>query len=157
MTPDASRRELESFVRRWSSLDHAHDAPPRIWLSAYAGAASTPEDAEEAVAAMPKDTPRAPPTAAARAALGEVLRLKGALGDALPLLESAYRACMTIEDPPWHVFAAMHLAEAREASGDVGACEAYRTVLDRWGGAKPRSITAEAARARYRALGCSKQ
>jgi serine/threonine-protein kinase len=62
---------------------------------------------------------------------------------------------MTIEDPPWHVFAAMHLAEAREASGDgVGACEAYRTVLDRWGSAKPRSTTAEAARARVRALGC---
>jgi serine/threonine-protein kinase len=155
MTPDAARRERESFVRRWSSLDHAHDAPPRIWLAAYAGAASTPEDAEEAAAAMPKDTPKAPPTAAARAALGEVLRLKGAVSEALPLLASAYRACMTIDDPPWHVFAAMHLGEAREASGDAaGACEAYRTVLDRWGGAKPRSITAEAARTRVRALAC---
>jgi serine/threonine-protein kinase len=154
MTPDAARRERESFVRRWSSLDHSHDAPQRVWLSAYAGA-STSEDADEAAAAMPADMPKAPATAAARAALGEVLRLKGALGDALPLLESASRACMTIEDPPWHVFAAMHLAEARETNGDsAGACEAYRAVLDRWGGAKPRSTTAEAARARVRTLGC---
>jgi eukaryotic-like serine/threonine-protein kinase len=62
---------------------------------------------------------------------------------------------MTVDDPPWHVFAALHLAEAREASGDdPGACEAYRAVLDRWGGAKPRSMTAEAARARVRALAC---
>jgi serine/threonine-protein kinase len=155
MTPEAARRERESFVRRWSSLDHSHDAPQRIWLSAYAGAASTPEDADEAAGAMPPDMPKSPATAAARAALGEVLRLKGAPIDALPLLESASRACMTIDDPPWHVFAAMHLAEAREASGDsAGACEAYRVVLDRWGGAKPRSTTAEAARARVRTLGC---
>ena len=40
---------------------------------------------------------------------------------------------------------------------DVGETDeggAYRAVLDRWGGAKPRSTTAEAARARARTLRC---
>jgi hypothetical protein len=37
-----------------------------------------------------------------------------------------------------------------------GACAQYAAVLARWGHAKPRSVTAEKARSRSKALGCDK-
>lgn len=45
--------------------------------------------------------------------------------------------------------------QALEERGEKGrACEVYGAVLARWGAAKPRSVTAEEARRRARALGC---
>lgn len=47
------------------------------------------------------------------------------------------------------------LGQVLERKGDqAGACEAYRYVLGRWGNARPRSVIAEEARARSKALGC---
>jgi hypothetical protein len=48
-------------------------------------------------------------------------------------------------------------AQALETKKDTeGACAAYKVVLDRWGHAKPRSVTADQARERAKALGCVK-
>jgi serine/threonine-protein kinase len=47
--------------------------------------------------------------------------------------------------------------QALEAQRDrAGACEAYRSILARWGKASPRSVTAEAAAKRVQALGCAR-
>jgi len=55
-----------------------------------------------------------------------------------------------------HVAAQLDLAQALEQTGDVpGACRAYAEVLDRWGHAVPRSVSAEAARDGSRRLRCS--
>jgi serine/threonine-protein kinase len=52
-----------------------------------------------------------------------------------------------------HTRALAWLGHARAAKHDTaGACAAYRVVLERWGNAKPRSVTADDVRKRARAL-----
>jgi serine/threonine-protein kinase len=150
---DDAQKAIDAFVARWSELDPAADAAARAWLAAT-DAVTTPADANAALAKRPADL-AAPPNAEAKARLGEVYRLAGRLDEALPLLEAGARSCPNLYEPLWHVRASFHLAQAREAKGDApGACEAYRAVLARWGNASPRSITAEQARARIKALAC---
>jgi serine/threonine-protein kinase len=56
-----------------------------------------------------------------------------------------------------HVQAEEELGEALAATGDTaGACAEYESVIDLWGRAKPRSVTAERAREQARRLGCTK-
>ena len=64
---------------------------------------------------------------------------------------------IALDDPVSYVRANETLGRALEAKGDKqGACEAYAAVLARWGGATPRSTTAERTKARVAALGCSR-
>jgi hypothetical protein len=56
-------------------------------------------------------------------------------------------------DPMTWMSAQLELGQALEAKGDrPGARAAYERVLERWGKAKPRSLTAERARARQAGL-----
>ena len=49
----------------------------------------------------------------------------------------------------------LFLGETLEHRGDkAGACAEYARVLQRWGHAKPKSVTANAAREHARSLGC---
>jgi serine/threonine-protein kinase len=144
----------DAFVKRWTALDRAVDAGLRIWIAAYASAASTPAAAREALALMP-DGGAGDVMRDMRASVGEVERLAGRLPEARALLERAVRACASGEVVVRQVRAALSLGETCEALDDAAcACRAYASVLDRWGAAKPRSITAEKARARRRALDC---
>jgi serine/threonine-protein kinase len=84
-----------------------------------------------------------------------VLALAGRTDDAVPFLERAVATCLVLDDPVGHTRAWAALARVRDARGDTqGACAAFRVVLDRWGSARPRSVTADAARSRLRALSC---
>ena len=66
-------------------------------------------------------------------------------------------ACFSPDSIRSHQYAAELLGEALEAKGDKdGACVAYGEVLVHWGNAKPRSVTADKARAHMKTLGCSK-
>jgi serine/threonine-protein kinase len=94
--------------------------------------------------------------------VGRVLALAGRPADAAPNLEAVARSCVPFTGyrsstrAPFILRASYDLGEAREAMGDrVGACESYRRVLERWGHAKPRSVTADEARAHAKALGCA--
>jgi eukaryotic-like serine/threonine-protein kinase len=50
------------------------------------------------------------------------------------------------------------LGQAREKKGDKpGACAAYSVVLDYWGHAKPKSVTANETRLRTKTLDCFSQ
>jgi predicted Ser/Thr protein kinase len=71
-------------------------------------------------------------------------------------LEAAAQFCLA-EDSPFAIRrSALLLGEIRESQkNQPAACAAYARVLARWGDAKPRSITADKARARSKALGCS--
>jgi serine/threonine-protein kinase len=154
LSDDDANRATDSFVRRWAEIDRGGDAAARTWLAAATGA-TTRAQAEALLSRLPPGASKARVGAKERADLGEVYRLAGRLDDALPLLEAGARSCMTAYEPLWHVRAAFHLAQARDAKGDAaGACEAYGAVLARWGAASPRSTTAEQARARLRALKC---
>lgn len=47
------------------------------------------------------------------------------------------------------------LGRVLEETGDRdGACAQYAAILFRWGNAKPKSVTADKARARSKALSC---
>jgi len=117
----------------------------------------TAEDAKDALTALPAYAPLPPyrPATMADAAVGLTFFLAGRTDDALRWLERAARTCRVLDLPVEHTRAHYWLGMAREASGDKeGACAAYRVVRDRWGKAKPRSITAEKAAERLRALSC---
>jgi hypothetical protein len=85
---------------------------------------------------------------------------------ALPFLLSESRWCGTpvtsraMVDVDWMIQRfqdSFLLGQALEQIEDTkGACAAYKVVLDRWAHAKPRSVTAEKAGDRSKALGCAK-
>jgi serine/threonine-protein kinase len=89
------------------------------------------------------------------AAVGHTYLLAGLHDEALPWLERGAKTCRALDLPIEHTRALLWLGMARDATHDrEGACSAYRTVHARWGKAKPRSVTAEKAAERMRALGC---
>ena len=86
---------------------------------------------------------------------GHMHLLAGNVTRAIPLLETAAQTCQGLQRGALHVQAHLWLGAAKEKAADVpGACIAYRFVLQRWGAARPRSVTAEEADRRIRALGC---
>ncbi len=126
-----------------------------LWQRAYGGLAATPEEANEAVAARARFSP--PPS---RRPTGDftgapALLMAGLVDEALPELELAASSCTPITDPWGDTRAHELLGQARAAKLDKArACAEYGIVLDRWGAAKPQSVTATRVRERARALGC---
>jgi serine/threonine-protein kinase len=151
-------------ARRDAWIERARDGassrrPGDLWLRAYAAPAETADEAKVAEAALASFLP--PPLARdlepVDALYGKVLLLAGRIEDALPHLRAAAATCLAFDDPFVQTRASSDLGRALEARGDkAGACDAYATVLARWGHATPRSLTATAAAARSRALGCAK-
>jgi serine/threonine-protein kinase len=91
----------------------------------------------------------------AQALVGHAYWLAERLDDAIPALRRGTATCTILFDPFGNTRGWLDLGSALEANGDrAGACDAYKVVLDRWGHARPRSVTAERARARTTALGC---
>jgi len=137
-----------------------------VWVYAFAAPASTPEEARAALDAMPAYEPITSYVSSLwilfgdlgipDAAIGHVYLLAGKPTEALPYLKRAVAACMDFDAVYEHTRAALDLGQALEATGDKpGACVAYKRVLDRWGNAKPRSVTADLARTRVKALACA--
>jgi serine/threonine-protein kinase len=130
-----------------------------LWIYAYADAAETREEATQALDALP---PYAPlpvfaPQSVATGLVGQVYWLAGKLDVAIPRLRSAAASCVALMEPIGHTRMNLTLGQALEASGDrEGACAAYEVVLQRWGKAKPSSISANRARERSVALGCKR-
>jgi hypothetical protein len=156
MTPAAAKQRLDERVAFWTGALHPFY---RGYLFAYlvAQSAATPERAREllATAASHGHDPAHYFTAPGDAYVGALHDLAGDARGALPYLERASRACDSLWFPIDWVRAHLQLGEAREATGDTaGACEAYAMVIERWGNAKPRSTSADTARARARALAC---
>ncbi len=86
--------------------------------------------------------------------MGHVLLLAGRVDEAIPYLRRTVEACWGVHWLSSHQFAAEYLGEALEQKGDkAGACDAYAEVLKHWGHAKPRTVTADKARAQSKALG----
>ena len=136
-----------------------------VWPYAFAAPASTPDEARAALDVMPDHAPISSfvnsmwiylgDVGLPDAAVGHVYLLAGKPIDALPYLRRAAAACADFDAILMHTRAALDLGVALEATGDDrGACEAYGKVLARWGRAKPRSVTADEARARGAKLGC---
>jgi serine/threonine-protein kinase len=128
-----------------------------VWPHAYAETVETAEEAKEALAAVPGDAPIPPfsPLTFLVGDIGRTMFLGGRNEEAVRWLRNAAESCYGLEFPIEHTRASYWYGQALERAGDRdGACKAYRRVLDRWGAAKPRSITAAGAAVRARAMGC---
>jgi serine/threonine-protein kinase len=128
-----------------------------LWVSAWGLPAGSHDDGVEAVAALAGlgGPPVFAPTVPAQSSVGRAYLLAGRADEALAPLRAGAATCTVLVEGiantrGWH-----DLGAALEASGDrPGACQAYGVVLSRWGHGRPRSVTADDARARSRALGC---
>jgi eukaryotic-like serine/threonine-protein kinase len=154
--------EFRTLQEAWAK--EARDAmPPKlanaVWFDFFAEPASSPKDAQEALDALARYSPLPAYEGMVprESAMGQVLLLAGRVDEAIPHLRRAISACL-VQDYIWqHQRAAELLGEALEAKRDKeGACTAYAEVLVHWGNAKPRSVTADKARARAKSLGCAK-
>ncbi len=131
-----------------------------LWIWAYGTHVQTPTDASDALAALPQFLP-APGASNRRLrgdlAIGKTYLLGGRPNDALAYLKRAAASCSALDFPVNHTHAQYWLGQALEQKGDTaGACAAYKVVLDRWGNAKPRSVTADKVKERVKALGCGR-
>jgi serine/threonine-protein kinase len=156
----------EEYVAQRSAWIRAWEArlPPEmrgfVRFRAYAETAWTADGAVEAVQAMSELEPMIFyglwAAAENEGVVGAMYALAGRPREALPHLERAVAACDAYYKPLQDTYTHFFLGMAREGVGDKkGACAAYKVVLDRWGDAKPRSVTADDARAKAKALGCA--
>jgi hypothetical protein len=151
---------LEEVLNHWRTFEQRASREQRnaIWFEAYAEPAETPADARAALDAVARFSPlpELRPSTMANAAEGRVHLLAGDAARALPLLRRGAGACLALSYPIERMHARLDLGLALEALGNKGeACAAYASVLARWGTAKPRSVTAEAARTHAHDLGCA--
>jgi tetratricopeptide (TPR) repeat protein len=126
------------------------------WSDAYGKAIATPADAREALDSMPRfgPFPERRRNLDVDAALGLALLRAGRPAEAIEPLVAAAESCPRVQHPSLQIASLAWLGEAREATGDtVGACAAYRHVLDAWGRSSI-STTARAARAARGRLVC---
>jgi serine/threonine-protein kinase len=139
-----------------------------LWLNFYAWV-ETPSEAREALAALPAYLPLPQngvnPVAWYKGLEGRVYALTGDADRAIPLLRGAAACCGDVPKAreavaiDW-IMDQQHdrllLGQMLEQKSDRdGACAQYAAILARWGNAKLRSVTADAARVRSKALSCA--
>jgi hypothetical protein len=131
---------------------------PFVWSHGWAVTVDASEDARSAVAVLASWGGTPPPFVPGTGLGGDIGRTYALAGDdatAVIRLRLAAGACNAIEQPIAQTRARYWLGRALEDAGDrPGACDAYRRVNERWGSARPRSITARDALARASKLAC---
>lgn len=154
LSREAMRAERDKWVARWGPR-FGPDYQPFLWLEAYATTVIDSDDAKEAVDALPRfhGLPKKFDSVDREDAIGRMYLLLDRVDDALPFLEESAHRCLPYS--PRTVWGTLLLGEAREKKGDTAAaCAAYARVLERWGHAKPKSVTADEAKRRIKALHC---
>ena len=129
-----------------------------LWVHQVAAGVGSREEADAALALLPQYMPIPPYHAETMGTyhVGHAFLEADRLAEALPWLRKAAASCHALDLPYEHTQAQFALGQALERGDPVAACAAYGVVVDRWGRAKPRSTTADAARKRMAALGCGK-
>jgi serine/threonine-protein kinase len=160
---ERSRAEaLDHFRAKWQSAGRKLDEDFAwiSWSTVYGTGVATEDEAKAAREAMPKQRSRAVDSGrwpAIDLAAGRTLALAGAFAEALAPLRRVTSSCLVLADPVARTWAELYLGTALEGTGDKeGARAAYGKVVERWGKAKPRSITADKAKKRLAALGPAK-
>jgi tetratricopeptide (TPR) repeat protein len=119
-----------------------------------AASAETRAEALEILESAPATT-QVPARLFRNPARGKLLFLAERWSQALHFLEQEAGWCLPLHAPVEHVRRSLVLGQTYERLGEkTKACGAYRRVLDRWGKAVPRSVSADDARARMARLGC---
>ena len=145
--------DLAAWQKELASLQ---PTPEVTWAYGTAMFVRTPAEAREAMKTAPPTHVIPYQATQVELLIGSTALLAGNPKAALPHLDSAAHRCDALYNPFEHTRAWLLLGEARDALHDKsGACAAYQAVLDRWGKANARSVTADEARTRARALGCN--
>lgn len=129
-------------------------SPSTAWAATYASSVETRAEALSAVAKL--DELQIPFPTKWAAASSRTFFLAGRVDVARPVLEEIARTCsyVLLATRSW-ARAHLYLGEIAEQHGEIpSACDHYAKVLGRWGNAEPRSVTADEARTRSRALSC---
>ncbi len=145
-----------AWVAAWEKKVNPAERP-FVWLHGYASAVETQKDADGALAVQAGygPIPTFTPHVLGDAFVGTTFFLAGRTAEALPYLERAARSCVAVESPVEHTRVQLTLGQALAQVGrQAEACAAYGVVLARWGAARPRSVTADRARALAVAEGC---
>ncbi len=158
---DARARRRDAWLASW----RARAEPaflPFLWLNGYVAHVDDASEAREA--SLAQGTLVAPPfhpLTHPELGLGLWALHEGRDDDALTSLARVADGCHAPDVDDGHETwwqrprAALALAEMHERRGERDrACARYADVLARWGGARPRSVTAERARERRAAIGC---
>jgi serine/threonine-protein kinase len=155
-----SRAEaLEKFRAKWQGSGRKldDDYAWAEWWMGYGAEVATEDEARAALEAMPKQRSKAIDSGRWQSidlAMGRTYALSGSFAQAVAPLRRAASPCLALTEPVTRTWAQLYLGIALEGTGDKdGARAAYRTVVDRWGKANPRSTTATKARQRLAALG----
>jgi serine/threonine-protein kinase len=159
MTRDQLHIEQQRLIGYQNEADEHRGGktdPFRTWGWIYAGDIEDEGDAADALAALTKAggvDPKFSNNPFFSQGLGAMYAFAGHGAEAIPYLEKAGASCYQLDEVMDLTHDSYALGVAREQTGDLpGARAAYQRVLDRWGGAKPRSVTADKARTRLAAL-----
>ena len=132
-----------------------------LWPFGWAKAVASPAEATLAVAALDARAkgdaalPKYFDGSLASADVGRTFLEAGRLDEAERWLTRAVGECLAYYHPIKAIRARFDLGRLYERRGRKSeACAMYQRVIARWGKARPRSVTTEAARARTRALRC---
>jgi serine/threonine-protein kinase len=129
-----------------------------LWVVGYAFLSVTPEDALEALDALPRYEPLYEPTTLGPnnvLRVGETYLLAGKPERAEPLLRFVAQSCEPLDYSIDVAWARVRLGELLEERGDVqSACAQYEAILARWRQPRPRSVAAERATERRTRLRC---
>jgi tRNA A-37 threonylcarbamoyl transferase component Bud32/tetratricopeptide (TPR) repeat protein len=156
LSPEAFEARRKEWADAWAERVEVK-CRPFVWLHAYAAVSETPEDAARALGEQPKygPIPRYAPWATGDAYVGTTFSLAGRAAEAIPFLRRAAGSCMSIKSPFELTRVNLVLGQAFASLGRRDeACAAYRVVLDHWGAARPRSVTADKARSLAQSIGC---
>jgi serine/threonine protein kinase len=156
VSPAQVEQQRTAWLQAWRSKTSAAYLGD-LWIAAWAAPASTREQGLAALEALGSfgSVPPFIPNIPAQALVGHAYLLAERVDDAVPPLRGGTATCTVLSDPMGNTRGWLDLGAALEQKRDrAGACEAYKVVLDRWGHAQPRSVTADHARARSAALAC---
>lgn len=155
LTPAEWSKRLEAWVAKWNVLAPGKTGAENVMFAAYLFPAETRADAEDAVRRLPELLPLAARLPWGDFPVGKAYFLAGNIEESVPYLQRAASSCTAFESGITTTHAALMLGQALEQKHDkAGACAAYGQVVTRWGHAKPKSISADAARDGMKRLAC---
>jgi serine/threonine-protein kinase len=141
---------LDAEKHRQTRLGKDNKAEDVMWAKVFAGFVETKEEADEALAVLPKYAPLQTPALAPlwyNFSVGKTFFLAGRIDEALPRLKRVTSACIALRAPQLHTRASLFFARASEAHGDVEAAKrGYAVVISRWSKPGTTSVSAKMAK-----------